>query len=408
MARVGFGTLLKNPLVIGVLATEMTSNLAKSYTEAQNNERADEAAQTEQLKSLAGATGQIQTEVPREGLFGKIGSKLGLVSPNVPLKPYQIAEEGQAIQGNQMAQTEAVQKAMQARKELGPEGWIKYKQSLAEGNTFEKMLAGKLPDIPETPEEAKAKRDTKGSTVIDYGAGPGGKDIIEPKVPGATGNFHVPPKPEKSLERIGAEATARTSGGITGKLNSDIASSPNPYYDPVSGNPVTKKMSIAEARKAGYIPASPKAIQSYQDAKTVSSELDRLDAIAQRRLPDTVGMSDGQKAIALGRSWVTLHARTGIVNMDNEANDIVNASKLPAIQLIHDLQQRYPSQIELKSIDPLLPGPRDDRQSFHEKVVRLKALLSHGVNQGARSDAGTIIKSEGEAAATDWIGGSDE
>jgi hypothetical protein len=408
MARLSFGSLLKNPLVLGVLATEMTSNLAKSYTEAENQSRAEEADQTKQLTEVAGATGKIQTEVPRSGLFGQIGSKLGLVSPNVPLKPYQIAEEGQAVQANEMGQTEAVQKAMQARKELGPEGWVKYKQSLAEGNAFEKMLAGKLPDIPETPEEAKAKRDTKGATIINYRAGPGGSDIVELKVPGATGLFHVPPKPEKSLERIGEEATARTSGGITGKLNSDIASSPNPYYDPTTGNPVTKKMTIAEARKAGYIPASPKAVQSYNDAKAIVSELDRLDAIAQRRLPDTTNMSDTQKALTLGRSWATLHAKTGVVNLDNEANDIVNASKLPAIQLIHDIQQRYPSQIELKSIEPLLPGPRDDRQSFHEKVMRLKSLLSHGVNQGAREDAGTIIKSEGESAATDWIGGDGE
>lgn len=408
MAHLSFGSLLKNPLVLGVLATEMTSNLAKSYTESQNQARADEAEQTKELTEVAGVTGKIQTEVPKTG-FGALLSKTGLTSPTTPLKPYQIAEQGQAVQGEQAAMQSQVEDAISKRKELGPEGWVKFKQSLAEGNTFQRLLAGQLPDIPQTPEETKALRDTKGATVIDYGAGPGGKDIIEPKVAGATGNFHVPPKPEKSLERIGEEATARTAGGITGKLNSDIASSPNPYYDPTSGNPVTKKMTIADARKAGYIPASPKAVQSFQDAKAVTSELDRLDAIAQRRLPDTTGMSDAQKAIALGTSWATLHAKTGLVNTDNEANDIVNASKLPAIQLIHDIQQRYPSQIELKSIEPLLPGPRDSRESFHEKVVRLKSLLSHGINQGAREDAGTIIKSEGESAATDWIGGgSDE
>jgi hypothetical protein len=380
MAHLSFGSLLKNPLVLGVLATEMTSNLAKSYTEAENNSRAEEAQQTQELDTIAASRGEPITEMPRQGLFGKLASKAGLISPTTPVSPYQLASENLAIQGQQGAQ----------RKEQREQKVVDIAQERADA------------------EKLKAQQGGKQATIINYGAGPGGSDIIEPKVPGATGLFHAPPKPEKSLERISEEAVARTSGGITGKLNSDIASSPNPYYDPATGNPVKKSMTIADARKAGYIPASPKAIQSYQDAKAVTSELDRLDEIAQRRLPDTTGMSDAAKTVVLAKSWATLHAKTGFVNTDNEANDIVNASKLPAIQLIHDIQQRYPSQIELRTIEPLLPGPRDDRQSFHEKVMRLKSLLSHGVNQGAREDAGTIIHSEGESAATDWIGGSDE
>jgi hypothetical protein len=294
------------------------------------------------------------------------------------------------------------------RTKLGPENFAKLMSSQKEGNLYQKTLAGQVPDLSAlTPAEIKAEKENKGATIIDYGAGPEGKDLIEPKVAGATGNFHVPPKPKDTDAETESKAAARTRGGITGKLDSSIFSSPHPYYDPNTGKPVTKEMSIRDARKAGNIPASDKAIQSYKDAETVTAELDRLDTIAQRRLPDTMGLSDTQKAIVLGKSWATLHAKTGVVNLDNEANDIVYAAKLPAIQLIHDIQQRYPSQIELRQIEPLLPGPRDDRASFHAKVMRLKELLSHGIGGGAREDAGTIIRSEGEAAASGWIESGD-
>jgi hypothetical protein len=414
MANISFGSLMKNPLVLGVLATEMTGNLAKSYTEAENQSRAEEALQTEKLKSVAAATGQIQTEVPREGLFGKIGAATGLISPTTPAKPYQIAEEGLAVQGQQAAMQQAVEAAISKRKELGPEGWQKFKSQLSEGNAFQKLLSSQLPDIPPTPYEKKqAEGIGKGATVIEYAQpGSGQQDKVVQKKPGeeaeAGYSFHVPPKPEKSLERIGEEAAARTAGGITGKLNSDIASSPNPYYDPTKGTPVTKSMTIAEARRAGYIPASPKAVQSYNDARTVTSKLDELDAIAQRRLPSTKGMNEKMAAIAIGKSWLDLTSRTKLLNLDNEANDLVYAGQLPAIQLIHQIQQRYPSTIEMNKIEPLIPGKTDSRESFHEKVQSLKAYLSSGINQGAREDAGTIIKSEGESAATDWIGGGDE
>lgn len=411
MSDFSFGSLLKNPLVLGVLATKMTSNLAQSYTEVQNQQRADEAQQTKELSSIAGQTGKITTEVPRSGLFGKIATQFG-ASPNVPLKPYQIAEEGAAVQAGQAAQQADVEKLIGLRKELGPEGWANYKSKLMEGTPYQRKLVEMAPDIPELPSEKKAQQEQSTSKTIYLPDG-STREISIPKggtynpetVFGKGASLKAPNKPDKSDEAIESGAAARTRGGIRGKLDSSIFASPNPYYDPRTGNPVTKEMSQRDARKAGMIPASPKAIQSYNDAKSVVSELDRLDEIAQRRLPDTASLSDNMKALAIGKSWATLHAKTGILNLDNEANELVNASKLPAIQLIHEIQQRYPSQIELKSITPLLPGAADDKQSFHDKVVKLKSLLSHGIQQGAREDASSIIGKEGEDAAKDWVGG---
>jgi hypothetical protein len=97
MSRSGFGDVLKNPLVIGLLASHLAENLAQSYGQAkQNAMMPDPTEQAFERQALA--TGKPVTEMPNTGMMHRIfgvGSDMTKASPDTMARE-QLALRGQA------------------------------------------------------------------------------------------------------------------------------------------------------------------------------------------------------------------------------------------------------------------------------------------------------------------------
>jgi len=365
MARISFESLLKNPLVLGLLGTEMTGNLAKSYTEAQNQQRAEEEQQAKKLETIGQAGGAEPTGTER-GMFGKLAAKTGLIPEQAPLTQYENAAYQVGATARATAQQGLVDAAIAKRSIIGPgQSWLNFSKD------FTAKTGLQLPDLSApTPKEVK---EGQGGKIVWYAKDGKERDIVTPYVPGTTifappgySAAKLPRPPISEAEKVdtaGKEAYARGKAGEKVYFEGDAAM---PIHNTVmydaDMNPVTKKgMTREQVLAAGGAAYSPKEQDSIAEAKGLDKQFDDLRRIINAKL---LSSSDGSFQTRAGANQVALNAAAGKYQVfgvgmkatDPDAFNLVYAPNVLSIRLARLMTQQRLNQREIDTVSQYIGG----------------------------------------------------
>ena len=365
MAKISFGSLLKNPLVLGLLGTEVASNLSQSYMTAEQERQKQEQFQAEKAQTIGQATGIAPTSMPTTGLRG-LFSKIGLASPTEPLTPYEEAAGQVGATARATAQQGLVDAAIAKRSIIGPgQSWINFSKD------FTAKTGLQLPDLSApTPKEIK---EGQGGKIVWYAKDGKERDIVTPYVPGTT-IFAPPgysaaklPRPpiseEEKVDTAGKEAYARGKAGEKVYFEGDAAM---PMHNTVmydaDMNPVTKKgMTREQVLAAGGAAYGPKEQDSIAEAKGLDKQFDDLRRIINAKL---LPSSDGSFQTRAGANQVALNAAAGKYQVfgvgmkatDPDAFNLVYAPNVLSIRLARLMTQQRLNQREIDTVSQYIGG----------------------------------------------------
>jgi hypothetical protein len=353
-SKVSFGSLLRDPLVLGVLGAEVGTNLVGSYMTAEKERQEEEKFQAEKSQVIGQATGVAPTTVPTTGIKS-VFSKIGLASPTQPATPYELAAGQAGVMSRKALQMQAIDAAIAKRPIVGPgEGW----QNFAKQFTEQTGLT--LPDLSKpTPKELK---DGQGGRLIFYSRDGKSQDMAVPYRPGTT--VFAPPgmslsKPgqpreseEEKVRTAGEMAEARGRAGEKVYFEGDAAM---PYHNQVmydaDMNPITTKgQTREEVLRNGGAAYGPKEIASIQDAKGLDKQLDDIQKIVDTRL---VSSSDPNFQAKRITNHLAIIADSHL-STDSDAYALYNAPSVLAIQLTRLMAQQRMNQQEINAVNKRL------------------------------------------------------
>lgn len=112
------GNIFSNPLIDTLLVADAASNIASSAAAAKKAALEPDPT-TIRFSMYAAAKGEPVTEIPREGFFGKLGAKMGILSPTVKATPDQLLAENVAINERGAMMIDEATKLANMRKTMG-------------------------------------------------------------------------------------------------------------------------------------------------------------------------------------------------------------------------------------------------------------------------------------------------